>query len=444
MNDNARRVVLLARPGAARDRMREALDQAGANIVLEADPATGDQAAVLAAQPEAALVMLDPAMADEALDRFDGVLSNPQIEILFEEAELAVGRVGWDAARWVRHLRAKLGLSDTVLPPGRATSVAEVLPESPAPVAEAAASVAESPEPVAAAPAKWELTLSDLDDSGSSDTHLAIEPVEAQLGTAQSSADLPGTDEPGTDYPPLGLEDDAGSTPTVIAKFELELVDDTPTEIMFEGLEMAPDQASDASRFRDDMADLHSRVGAMELVHDRTVAPAHGAVLVLAGIGGPDAVRQLLGALPEGFPRAVLIQQRLDGGHYDKLVAQMQRATSLPVKLAVSGDTVQPATIYILPPSLGVHDYEQGLAFNDAPGELLTGLPANDSAVLMLSGSDPAQVDAVMKLAANGALIASQALDGCYDVAAPAALASRGGQSGKPQELARRLAQRWL
>ena len=58
MNDSARRVVLLARPGAARDRMREALDLAGANIVLEADPATGDQAAVLAAQPEAALVML--------------------------------------------------------------------------------------------------------------------------------------------------------------------------------------------------------------------------------------------------------------------------------------------------------------------------------------------------------------------------------------------------
>src|SRR4249919_2259447 len=439
MNDNARRVVLLARPGAARDRMREALDLAGANIVLEADPAAGDQAAVLAAQPEAALVILDPAMADEALDRFDGVLSNPRIEILFEEAELAVGRVGWDAARWVRHLRAKLGLSDTVLPPDRATSVPEVLPESPAPVAELPASTSESLEPVAEAPAKWELTLSDLDDGGSSDTRLEIEPVGVQPGTDQS-----GSDQPGTDYPPLGIDDDAGSAPTVIAKFELELVDDTPTEIMFEGLEMAPDQASDASRFRDDMADLHSRVGAMELVHDRTVAPAHGAVLVLAGIGGPDAVRQLLGALPEGFPRAVLIQQRLDGGHYDKLVAQMQRATSLPVKLAVSGDTVQPATIYILPPSLGVHDYEQGLAFNDVPGDLLTGLPANDSAVLMLSGSDPAQVDAVMKLAANGALIASQALDGCYDVAAPAALASRGGQSGKPQELARRLAQRWL
>jgi chemosensory pili system protein ChpB (putative protein-glutamate methylesterase) len=181
----------------------------------------------------------------------------------------------------------------------------------------------------------------------------------------------------------------------------------------------------------------------MELVVDEPPARVRGAVLVLAGIGGPDAVRQLLGALPEAFPRAVLVQQRLDGGHYDKLVAQMQRATALPVQLAVAGGALQAATVYILPPTLGVQESGQGLAFTDSPVDLLVTLPAGDSAVLMLSGSDPGQVDAVMKLGAGGALIAGQALDGCYDVAAPAALVSRGGQAGKPQELARRLAERW-
>jgi chemosensory pili system protein ChpB (putative protein-glutamate methylesterase) len=191
------------------------------------------------------------------------------------------------------------------------------------------------------------------------------------------------------------------------------------------------------------MADLHARIAEMELVDHRSSTPVRGAVLVMAGIGGPDAVRQLLGALPAGFPRAVLIQQRLDGGHYDKLVAQMQRATTLPVKLASSGDSLEAATVYILPPTLGLHENGQGLAFNDTPADLLTGLPANDSAVLMLSGADPTQVDAVMKLAGGGTLVAGQALDGCYDVAAPAALAARGGQAGKPQDLARRLAERW-
>lgn len=424
MNNTARRVALLARPGVARDRMREALDLAGANIVLEADPATTDQDAVLAAQPEAALIVLDAA-TDEALDRFDGVLSNPQIEVFFEEAELAIGRVGWDAARWVRHLRAKLLHSDNVLPPGRESAAPSVaVPSVPAPLEVAPAAVM-----------KLELSLADIDDGAPGDARSATEPVAIELG----------------DEAPRYVHEHSVEAVPPLPSLELELVGapadapaaGSPFGFALDGLELDTDHPSDTSRFQDDMADLHSRIAEMELIEDRTIAPMRGAVLVLAGIGGPDAVRQLLGALPEGFPRAVLVQQRLDGGHYDKLVAQMQRATTLPVKLAASGDALQAATVYILPPTLGVQADEHALRFNDAPTELLASLPANDSAVLMLSGSDPAQVDAVMKLAGSGALIAGQALDGCYDVAAPAALASRGGQAGKPQDLARRLTERW-
>ena len=427
MSDTARRVALLARPGAARDRMREALGQAGADIVLEADPANTSQEDVLASQPEAALIVLDAA-TDEALDRFDDVLSNPKIEVLFEEAELAIGRVGWDAARWVRHLRAKLGHSDSVLPPSGLGAAAEpVAPDAPdAPDAPEHAAAPATPAP-APTFSGLELSLASDDDVTPVDVHSDMDLVTFELGDEAAH-----------------YANEHGAQPSSsIAKFELELVDDTPTEINIEGLELADDHPNDASRFQSDMDDLNSRLSTMELVEERTVAPMRGAVLVLAGIGGPDAVRQLLGALPAEFPRAVLVQQRLDGGHYDKLVAQMQRATTLPVKLAVSGDTLQAATVYILPPTLGVHENGQGLAFNDAPAELLTTLPAGDSAVLMLSGADAAQVDAVMKLAGAGAFVAGQALDGCYDVAAPAALAARGGQAGKPQELARRLAERW-
>ena len=444
MSNAARRVVLLARAGAARDRMREALDQAGANIVLEADPATTDQAAVLASQPQVALIVLDAA-TDEALERFDSVLSNPQIEVLFEEAELAVGRVGWDAARWVRHLRAKLGHADSVLPPGAdsAPEARAIPPQSSAPQQASAAPQAVPPPlppapqpaepamtaPAPAAPPKMELSLADTDDVAPvADLHSDMDLVTIELGDEAAHY----------------AQEHAGEAPSqYVSKLEFELVDETPTEIKIEGLGLEEDQPTDASRFQDDMADLHARIAAMELVHDRAPVSAGGAVLVLAGIGGPDAVRQLLGALPAAFPRAVLVQQRLDGGHYDKLVAQMQRATTLPVKLAVSGDALQAGSVYILPPTLGVQKNEQGLAFNDAAHELLASLPANDSAVLMLSGADPAQVDAVMKLAGAGALVAAQALDGCYDVAAPAALTARGGQSGKPQELARKLAERW-
>ena len=412
--DSSRRVVLLARPGAARDRMREALAQAGANITLEADPTATDQATVIAARPEAALIVLDAA-TDEALDRFDGLLSDPNVEVFFEEAELAVGRVGWDAARWVRHLSAKLRHSDDVLPPDRGSAVASVEVRAPEAVRPDAVTGPTSTADAVAMVAPI-------------DVHSDMELVAFELGDEAAHYTTGHSAEPAS---PLA------------AKFELELVDDTPTEIKIEGLELDDDHPADASRFQDDLDDLHTRIASMDLVVEQSPARVRGAVLVLAGIGGPDAVRQLLGALPEGFPRAVLVQQRLDGGHYDKLVAQMQRATALPVRLAASGDALEAATVYILPPSLGVQDSGNGLVFTGSPADLLVALPAGDSAVLMLSGSDPAQVDAVMKVGAAGALIAGQALDGCYDVAAPAALVSRGGQAGKPQELARRLAERW-
>jgi hypothetical protein len=51
--------------------------------------------------------------------------------------------------------------------------------------------------------------------------------------------------------------------------------------------------------------------------------------MVFAGIGGPDAVRQFLGELPDGFPQPVLVQQRLDGGRHDRLVQQMARVTDV-------------------------------------------------------------------------------------------------------------------
>ena len=44
-------VALLARAGAARDRLREALDAAGAVVVLEEDPGAVDAAALAAAAP---------------------------------------------------------------------------------------------------------------------------------------------------------------------------------------------------------------------------------------------------------------------------------------------------------------------------------------------------------------------------------------------------------
>jgi chemosensory pili system protein ChpB (putative protein-glutamate methylesterase) len=74
---------------------------------------------------------------------------------------------------------------------------------------------------------------------------------------------------------------------------------------------------------------------------------------------------------------------------------------------------------------------------------IFAALPPGDSAIVFLSGSDPALVDAAMAAIATGTLVAAQTPEDCYDGAACAVLRSRGATSGLPMELAGRLAARW-
>jgi chemosensory pili system protein ChpB (putative protein-glutamate methylesterase) len=230
--------------------------------------------------------------------------------------------------------------------------------------------------------------------------------------------------------------------PGVVGSGALELTDDI--DAMSLAVD-APDDAPDDARFKRDIADLERRISSMELVGEpipRGPDLTRGAVLILAGIGGPDAVRQLLAGVPEGFSRPILINQRLDGGRHDRLVQQMARATPLPVHLAKAGATAAAGEVYIMPPDLGLADTDGGLRF-EAGVPLLASLPPSDSAVLLLSGSDPADVDTALGLAAHGALIAGQSPEGCYDAAAPNALIARGGNAGTPADMVKQLLQRW-
>lgn len=328
-----KRVVLLAREGVARTRAGAAIVEAGAEIAALLDPAVALESEVRAASPDAVLVILDPAV-EQVLDRFDGVLGDPAFDVMFEDADVAAKREGWDAARWARHLRAKLYRHEDVLPQARMVA----------------------------------------------------------------AADADG------------------------------------------------DQASNA-RFRQELEDLRLKVDGMADVPPANagVVPAtQGAVMVVAGLGGPDAVRQLLGGLPVGFPRAIVLSQRLEGGQYDKLVRQMQRATQLQVVLAQVGDPVRAGNVYVLPEGLDVQAAPVGLVFAAAvQGVPFAALPPGDSAVLLLSGSDPALVDAAVTASWAGALVLGQAPDGCFDPAASSALVARGGQAESLASLPLKLLQRW-
>jgi len=408
----AKRVALLARPGEARERLRVALHEAGADIVLEDDPNTLDADALGTSAPEVVLVALEPAIED-SLERFDSVLHDPAVSVIFDEAELAARRQGWEAQRWARHLAAKLHGHQDVLPPGREEEVSlqlePGLPVTPAQMHQDAEIALHLEE---AADIAQELPRDDFAYTGG----LAARQGEDSVVDADdwlrhaSQASGPATDAPPVP-PPLPEPSASAPPPLPAPKFDLS------------SLSLEP---------------LDAAGGKSERVQ--------GAVLVFAGIGGPDAVRKLLADLPDGFPKPLLVHLRLDGGRYDNLVRQMERVAHMPVALAEAGTPAEAGHIYVMPGDVvplvdaGVVSFRPGAVIHT----MISQLPPADSAVLLLSGSDTALVEPVAALAAQGALVMGQSQDGCYDPAAPRALAAHGAELGTPAQLAQRLTDRWF
>ena len=529
MTDAGARVVLLARPGEACTRLEAALREAGAEVALVADPTVVDVDAIRAASPQALLVALEPAVED-ALDRFESLLVDPALLVIFDEAELAAQREGWDAARWSRHLAAKLHRHEDVLPPG-----AEADGEwQPAPGALSSGLPALSAEDLAILESAASELAADvprddafeivfeplvLDDDGSDagdsgvlrfvpdaiGPDLSEAPVEAfstdglvaaedmDWSSSATAADPAAIDIPddavlafqpqsfeamaldeivdgGDDAPAeadpaaaaaridagqagaeallssssLALDEPGAGFATAAPVPELDATLGGSLSLAEDDGPIAPAPASSSH----DVAALEARASGLSLADADSYGHGtlRGAVVVEGGLGGPDAVRQLLADLPEDFPRVVLVRLQLDGGRYDRLVKQMQRASRLPVLLAEADVVAEPSQVYFLPPDIAVVADRARLVFaasGDATRGLHAALPAGDTAWVFLSGSDAALVDGVAALAPLGALLAAQTPGSCYDGTAPARLIERGGHGGSPGELAGRLVERW-
>ena len=440
-------VALLARPGAARERLKEALQAAGGRLVLEDDPNTLDAAALQASSASVVLVALEPAVED-ALERLETVLQAPHLSLVFDEAELAGRREGWEAQRWVRHLAAKLHGHDNVLPPGQEQDVAPLpepgMPERPAerhaaaplqfhldeavehadevpadalyvPPAEPEAGVLSFEELMAMAP------RAPLDEAPAApalppELPPPLPAIDAQASVPPAASPLPAV-EPGSFANWSLVDDDAYVAPVADAAAAAE---PTPALLSDSMLELEPVAEAGAG----------------------TANPVQGAVLLLAGIGGPDAVRRLLGGLPQDFPYPVLVQMRLDGGRYANLVKQMARVSALPVLLADAGHAAEVGTVHILPDDMGLEAADGALRFAGEGAALLPLLPLPHSAVVMLSGADPSLVPAVLDFATQGGWVAGQHGEGCYDPVAASQLITAGMAAGTPEQLASELVQR--
>ncbi len=387
-------VALLGRPGQARERLREALTLAGAQVVLEDEPAAVDVQMLRDAEPVAVLVALEPAIED-ALEALEPAFNMPGVTVIFDEAELTVRREGWEAQRWVRHLAAKLHGHADVLPPGTESEPSL------------------QPEPGLAFVSNRQDSDLQLDQHLEAAAH-AFERVPGDGMFSHVAEAAPAV---------------SASTPALGDSSTWGLVDEVAVVVR--------------PRSEPDMAALST--GSLSLVDLDQAAASEGAVLVMAGIGGPDAIRRLLAALPPAFPRPLLVRMALDGGQYGNLVRQMGRVSALPVELGEIGQPIEAGKVYVLSDEVGVQQQAGALAFaaQTDPAALVAALPPADSAVLMLSGANEALVEATLALAGQGGWVAGQSADGCYDPAAAARLAQQGMLSGDPAQLAQALAQRW-
>jgi len=526
------RVALLARAGEACERISSALREAGADVVLVADPLQADPEQVRGATPEAILVALDAAIED-AIERYGDVLADPGYMVIFEEAEQAAQRTGWDAARWLRHLSAKLHRHHDVLPAG--ADAEEDLHPTPGPLQAKAATV-DFEEAIVAFTDEAQQRAEDVpsdsgleglvgqvaprhEDTSTADAAAAVVPdaggtieeavmvetdttieetvvIEANDGLEPDALALVEADDIGFDPEPVASAPDAGANDTGlddlafdperfnraggveqasagIEAFLAERIaqapadeDDAPAPVAeaastpdapsakpgFSGLSLAEDDLPPAPATSDverpkAAFDLDALGSGLSLADPDSYGhgPLRGAVLIEAGLGGPDAVRQLLAAIPEGFPRPILIRLPLEGGRYDRLVKQMTRATSAPVAVAEADQPVQPGSIYFVPPGLGIRTAPRGWTFDPSlPFEPAAVLPAADSAVLFLSGADAALVaDVTGGQWAGGLVLGQTPDDGCYDPTAAQAAIAAGAAHGTATALATMLLERW-
>lgn len=479
MAEDGVRVALLARAGKARDQLRSALDEAGATVVAEGDPLQLDPSEVAAASPNYYLVSLEPAI-EAGLGRFDDLLAAPGVEVMFDDAEVTAKLDGWDLNRWARHLASKMlghdglppvpedspawpetELSETGAPPTPAqlmddakledyttdtAALADSVPMSASlatpdmgldmdmdldlsslesDLTPAAAQVSD-PGPLLAADSGFGDL--DFDESVSFSSFTPTEPMAGDLDAdvAELAAQLEAFDkrdhaETVAVVAPMAMEDEAIEAIAVVAAAAAPSFD-------FSSLALAP---------------MENESPAMAAAPVPASAGL-GAVVILAGLGGPDAVRQLLSSLPESLSVPVLLYQHLEVGKHERLVEQLAKISKLPVVLAADGGMPEGGKVTLLPAGLSAHASEGSLSFGTGTlASLLLAVSAPESMVIVLSGADAQLVPAILAVRDAGGSVLAQDPEVCFDSAAADAMQRQGAPVYPALGLARQIAARW-
>jgi chemotaxis response regulator CheB len=109
-------VALLGRADSALQSLRRALEELGAQVVFEGDPAGVQAEQVLRSGAHTVLVNLASGVEDD-IDHLDTLFDDPNVNVVFNEGDVSSQLEGWDLARWARHLAAKVMGHERTIPP---------------------------------------------------------------------------------------------------------------------------------------------------------------------------------------------------------------------------------------------------------------------------------------------------------------------------------------
>ncbi len=480
MAEDGVRVALLARAGKARDQLRTALSDAGATVVAEGDPLQLDPSDVAAALPNYYLVSLEPAI-EIALERFDDLLAAPGVEVMFDDAEVTSKLDGWDLNRWARHVASKL-LGHDGLPPTPAdapawpeTELSETgAPPTPAQLMDEARFEDYTTDAAALADSvPMSVSLATPDMGLDMDMDLDLSSLESDLAPPTAQAPEPGLAQAAdSGFGDLDFNESfsfssftptepvAGDLNADMAELaaQLEAFDKRdhvaavavvePVVMEEESMEavavVAPPATSSFDFSNLALAPMESDAPAMVIASSASASAGMGAVVILAGLGGPDAVRQLLSSLPESLSVPVLLYQHLEVGKHERLVEQLAKISKLPVVLALEGGVPKGGKVTLLPAGLSAQASDGNLSFSAGTlTSLLLAVSAPESMVIVLSGADAQMVPAILAVRDGGGLVLAQDPEVCFDSAAADAMQRQGAPVYPALGLARQIAARW-
>lgn len=186
--------------------------------------------------------------------------------------------------------------------------------------------------------------------------HLSLEPTEEERGVGDPFADRGMASESvlhgarASQKVRAAADDSSQATPSVM--------DSGSEDFSFDLDEISPPRLEDVSIGSTEEDDFMREFAAMTAATSTPVAgsaPAAAAgplsrVWVLgASIGGPDAVREFLAAIPPGVAATFVLAQHMGADFVDLMVAQLQKATRMPVAMAESGMRAAHGQVLVVP-----------------------------------------------------------------------------------------------